>query len=200
MKICTIAGAAAEIHAADLGSVVIDKSYHDLVDAVQKYLEKTIYKNNILTSKQNRPLAARILNQKTGGFFASRYFSFCNHHHVAVSTFYADDFGCPYTVATAGANILDAVAVGVVPCRLVGVVTCTFAAWDVSAFDAVHIDIFPPLFQNEFAQCVSRFGDAPSDTRVIADFQVAGLGGLLKFFVVVCAAPATILYAVLDVP
>ena len=37
MKICTIAGAAAEIHAADLGSVVIDKSYHDLVDAVQKY-------------------------------------------------------------------------------------------------------------------------------------------------------------------
>ena len=43
MKICTIAGAAAEIHAADLGSVVIDKSYHDLVDAVQKYLEKTIY-------------------------------------------------------------------------------------------------------------------------------------------------------------
>ena len=36
MKICTIAGAAAEIHAADLGSVVIDKSYHDLVDAVQK--------------------------------------------------------------------------------------------------------------------------------------------------------------------
>lgn len=45
MKICTIAGAAAEIHAADLGSVVIDKSYHDLVDAVQKYLEKTIYTN-----------------------------------------------------------------------------------------------------------------------------------------------------------
>ena len=43
MKICTIAGAAAEIHAADPGSVVIDKSNHDLVDAVQKYLEKTIY-------------------------------------------------------------------------------------------------------------------------------------------------------------
>lgn len=47
MKIRRLAGAAAEIHAADLGSVVIDKSYHDLVDAVQKYLEKTIYKNNI---------------------------------------------------------------------------------------------------------------------------------------------------------
>jgi hypothetical protein len=43
MKICTIAGAEAEIHAADPGSVVIDKSNHDLVDAVQKYLEKTIY-------------------------------------------------------------------------------------------------------------------------------------------------------------
>lgn len=43
MKICTIAGAAAEIYAADPGSVVIDKSNHDLVDAVQKYLEKTIY-------------------------------------------------------------------------------------------------------------------------------------------------------------
>ena len=43
MKICTIAGAAAEIHAADPGSVVLDKSNHDLVDAVQKYLEKTIY-------------------------------------------------------------------------------------------------------------------------------------------------------------
>ena len=50
MKICTIAGAAAEIHAADLGSVVIDKSYHDLVDAVQKYLEKTIY---IYNGKEN---------------------------------------------------------------------------------------------------------------------------------------------------
>ena len=43
MKICTIAGAAAEIHAADPGSVVIDKTKHDIVDAVQKKLEKTIY-------------------------------------------------------------------------------------------------------------------------------------------------------------
>ena len=154
----------------------------------------------MLTSKQNWPLAARILKQKTGGFFGSRYFSFCNHHHVAVSTFYADDFGCPYTVATAGANILDAVAVGVVPCRLVGVVTRTFAAWDVSAFDAVHIDIFPPLFQNELAQCVSRLGDAPSDTRVIADFKVAGLGSFLELFIVVLTAAALILYAVLEVP
>ena len=101
---------------------------------------------------------------------------------------------------TAGANILDAVAVGVVPCRLVGVVTCTFAAWDVSAFDAVHIDIFPPLFQNELTQRVGRLGDAPSNARVVTDFQIAGLGGLLKFFVVVCAAPAAILYAVLKVP
>lgn len=155
---------------------------------------------DVLTSKQNWPLAARILKQKTGGFFGSRYFSFCNHHHVAVSTFYADDFGCPYTVATAGANILDAVAVGVVPCRLVGVVTRTFAAWDVSAFDAVHIDIFPPLFQNELAQCVSRLGDAPSDTRVIADFKVAGLGSFLELFIVVLTAAAAILYAVLEVP
>ena len=43
MKIRRLAGAAAEIYAADPGSVVIDKSNHDLVDAVQKYLEKTIY-------------------------------------------------------------------------------------------------------------------------------------------------------------
>lgn len=41
--------------------------------------------------------------------------------------------------------VLDAVAVGVVPCRLVGVVTRTFAAWDVSALDAVHLDILPAL-------------------------------------------------------
>lgn len=93
-----------------------------------------------------------------------------------------------------------AVAVGVVPCRLVGVVTRTFAAWDVSAFDAVHIDIFPPLFQNELAQCVSRLGDAPSDTRVIADFKVAGLGSFLELFIVVLTAAAAILYAVLEVP
>lgn len=57
MKICTIAGAAAEIHAADLGSVVIDKSYHDLVDAVQKYLEKqyikTIYNGKESNNYEN---------------------------------------------------------------------------------------------------------------------------------------------------
>ena len=72
MKICTIAGAAAEIHAADPGSVVIDKSNHDLVDAVQKYLEKTIYiierktiimkiigySRNDFVSKEGRPITS----------------------------------------------------------------------------------------------------------------------------------------------
>ena len=70
MKICRIAGAAAEIHAADPGSVVIDKSNHDLVAAVQKYLEKTIYiierktiimkiigySRNDFVSKEGRPI------------------------------------------------------------------------------------------------------------------------------------------------
>ena len=53
MKICTIAGAAAEIHAADLGSVVIDKSYHDLVDAVQKIIG---YSRNDFMSKEGRSI------------------------------------------------------------------------------------------------------------------------------------------------
>lgn len=70
----------------------------------------------------------------------------------------------------------------------------------VKAFYAVHADVLPVLFQNELTQRVGRLGDAPSNARVVTDFQIAGLGGLLKFFVVVCAAPAAILYAVLKVP
>lgn len=66
--------------------------------------------------------------------------------------------------------------------------------------NAVHADVLPVLFQNELTQRVGRLGDAPSNARVVTDFQIAGLGGLLKFFVVVCAAPAAILYAVLKVP
>lgn len=101
---------------------------------------------------------------------------------------------------TAGANILDAVAVGVTSCRLARGVPCALATRGVEIFNAVHADVLPVLFQNELTQRVGRLGDAPSNARVVTDFQIAGLGGLLKFFVVVCAAPAAILYAVLKVP
>ena len=47
MKICTIAGAAAEIHAADLGSVVIDKSFNDLGGGGRKGRGGAGNKNNI---------------------------------------------------------------------------------------------------------------------------------------------------------
>lgn len=39
-----------------------------------------------------------------------------------------------------------------------------------------------------------------SDTRVIANFKVAGLGSFLELFIVVLTAAAAILYAVLEVP
>lgn len=78
---------------------------------------------------------------------------------------------------TAGANILDAVAVGVTSCRLARGVPCALATRGVEIFNAVHADVLPVLFQNELTQRVGRLGDAPSNARVVTDFQIAGLGG-----------------------
>ena len=132
-----------------------------------------------------RPLAARILQQKAGSFH-SRFSLLCGHHHVAVGTFYAHNLCPSHAVVTAGANILDAVAVGVTSCRLARGVPCALATRGVEIFNAVHADVLPVLFQNELTQRVGRLGDAPSNARVVTDFQIAGLGGLLKFFVVYC--------------
>ena len=66
--------------------------------------------------------------------------------------------------------------------------------------DAVHTNIVPALFQNEITEGFCRVCDAPSDARVIADFQVAGFGCRLEFLIMIRSAPAAILHAVLDVP
>lgn len=107
--------------------------------------------------------------------------------------------GGSHAVAAAGANVLDAVAVRAAACWLAGCVACTFAARCVVALDAVHMNIVPALLQNEITEGLCRFGDAPADARVVTDFQVAGFGGFFEFFVVICAAPAAILYAALHI-
>lgn len=92
------------------------------------------------------------------------------------------------------------VAVRVAACWLAGCVARAFAARCVIALYAVHMNIVPALFQNEITEGFCRFCDAPSDARVIADFQVAGFGCRLEFLIMIRAAPAAILHAVLDVP
>lgn len=108
-------------------------------------------------------------------------------------------FSGSHAVAAAGANVLDAVAIRAAACWLAGCVARTFAARCVAALDAVHMNIVPALFQNEITEGFCRFGDAPADARVVTDFQVAGFGGFLEFFVVIGAAPAAILYAALHI-
>ena len=111
-------------------------------------------------------------------------------------------FGGSHAVPAAGADIFSAVTVRTViaACGLACGVSCPFAARCVVAFDTVHIDVIPTLFQNKIAEGFCRFCDAPADARIVADFQVAGLCRFLKFFVVIRAASAAILYAVLQVP
>ena len=109
-------------------------------------------------------------------------------------------FGGSHAIAAAGADILDTVAVRVAACWLAGCVARAFAARCIIALYAVHTNIVPALFQNEITEGFCRFCDAPSDARVIADFQVAGFGCRLEFLIMIRAAPAAILHAVLDVP
>lgn len=110
-------------------------------------------------------------------------------------------FGGSYAVSAAGADIFDAVAVrvAVAACGLACGVSCPFAARCVAALDAVHIDVIPALLNDKLAKGFCRLGDAPTDTRVVTNFEVAGFGGLFELFVVVRAAPAAILYTVLHI-
>ena len=110
-------------------------------------------------------------------------------------------FGGSYAVSAAGADIFDAVAVrvAVAACGLACGVSSRFAARCVAALDAVHADVIPALLNDKFAKGFCRLSDAPADARVVANFEVAGLGGLFEFFVVVRAAPAAILYTILHI-
>lgn len=103
-----------------------------------------------------------------------------------------------HTVAAAGANIFDAVAVGIAgPCRLACGVSCASASRCVAVLHAVHLNVLPTLLQNELAQRVGRLRDAPPDARVVAYFQVTGFGSFLESLVMIRSAPTAILYAVL---
>ena len=123
------------------------------------------------------------------------------HGFVAVHAHYMHRFGGSYAVSTAGAEIFDAVAVRVAVAALwlACGVSCSFAARCVAAFDAVHVDVIPALRNNKLTKGFCRLGDAPADARVITNFEVAGFGGLFELFVVVCAAPAAILYTILHI-
>ena len=121
------------------------------------------------------------------------------HRLVAIHTQNMHRFGGSHAVAAAGADILDTVAVRVAACWLSGCVARAFAARCVIALYAVHMNIVPALFQNEITEGFCRFGDAPADARVVTDFQVTDFGGGFEFLIVVCAAPAAILYAVLHI-
>lgn len=122
------------------------------------------------------------------------------HRFIAVHAQNVYYLGCPHAVTAAGANIFDAVGVwAAAACWLACRVPCAFAARCAATLDAVHVDVIPSLLQNELTKGFRWFCYAPTDARVIADFQVAGFGNCLKFLIVVCAAPATILYTILHI-
>lgn len=128
------------------------------------------------------------------------FFLFGLHGLVAVHAHDMHRSGGSYAVSAAGANIFDAVGVwAAAACWLACRVPCAFAARCAATLDAVHVDVIPSLLQNELTKGFRWFCYAPTDARVIADFQVAGFGNCLKFLIVVCAAPATILYTILHI-
>lgn len=94
----------------------------------------------------NDRLRTKFLKRKNRELFGSRSLLLRNHQHVAVSALYVDDLRCPYTVAAAGADIFDAVAIGVAgPCRLACSVSCASASRRVAVLHSVHLDILPAL-------------------------------------------------------
>lgn len=122
------------------------------------------------------------------------------HFLQAVPAKDVDRFGGPHGLAAAGANQLPGAA--------------GFRRWrrgDASRYPCPgpprcktvspsHVNVLPPLADNKFYQCVRRSGDAPADTRVVVDMQVAGLGSITETPVVVGAAPAAILNTDLEIP
>ena len=121
------------------------------------------------------------------------------HRLVAIHTQNMHRFGGSHAIAAAGADILDTVAVRVAACWLAGCVARAFAARCVIALYAVHMNIVPALHQNELTKSFRWFCYAPTDARVITDFQVTGFGGGFEFSVVILPAPAAILYTMLHI-
>ena len=116
-------------------------------------------------------VAARILhNKKPGAFCLPVSLLLGCHQHITIRAFDVHCLGSSYAVFATGANILDAVAVGVASRWLAGGVACPCSAWYVIRFNTVHPDVLPPLLQNKLTKRVGRFRDAPADTRLIADF------------------------------
>ena len=122
-----------------------------------------------------------------------------HHRGIAIHAKNVYLFGCSHAVATAGADIFASVARLWRRCSCGGV-SVPRAAWRVAPFDSVHVDVRPALLNDEVAEGFGRLRDAPSDSWIIADRQVAGGGRIPEFFVVICPASAAILYSILQVP
>ena len=122
------------------------------------------------------------------------------HRFIAVHAQNVYYLGCPHAVTAAGTYIFDTVGVwAAAACWLACRVPCTFAARCIAALYAVHANVVPALLQNELTKGFRWLCYAPSDARVITDFQVTGFGGGFEFFVVILPAPAAILYAALHI-
>lgn len=141
-------------------------------------------------------------HQKKPGALRLRL-SLCLHHlPAAIHAHDADLFCRSYAVSTAGANIFAVVAVGCGSsfCFAACHITTTSPPRGEAPLNAVHLNISPALVQNELAKGVGRLGDAPPDSRVITDVQIAGSGRIAESFIMVSASAAAILYTVLHVP
>ena len=68
------------------------------------------------------------------------------------------------------------------------------AAWtpDHQAVRAPHVNVLPPLGDDEINQRLRRLRDTPPDPGIIADFQITSFGSVPKPLVVIRASPTTI--------
>lgn len=58
---------------------------------------------------------------------------------------------------------------------------------------AAHVNVLPPLGDDEINQRLRRLRDAPTDPGIIADFQITSFGGVPKPLVVVDVATGAVL-------
>ena len=109
-------------------------------------------------------------HEKPGAFLLPVSLLLGFHQHITICTFDVHNLGSSYAVPTAGANILDTVAVGDTSCGLACGVARACTTWHIIYFNTVHPDVLPALLQNKLVKRVCRFRDAPTYTRVVADF------------------------------
>ena len=122
-----------------------------------------------------------------------------DHPLHAVAANDIDRLGRPHAVAAAGAlQLAGAARIGCDRRHTSRRASAPDASRRVPVL-SVHVNLAPSLPQDVFDQRVGRLGDAPPDTRVIANVQIALLGSVAEPLVVVCPASAAILNPVLQV-